>query len=192
MISKDLAVIRAIDAMRRTLATYLPAKLEEYEADEPGLPLPEPTAFRLALSPEAMEEAIQNHSVVAFIFQSAESETTSKNSGSALNAEQVQSTFIEVRIAYQMGLQAPYTPETWGTQLTSQDILARRGYYYVAGVIDTVHRKLCCTSDGAVTDVRFVDSDFAGAIFQTINQKYHGVASVVFELRQDVTVPYCE
>lgn len=191
-ISRDLAVIRAIDAMRVVLGDYLPDKLLEYETAEPGLSLPAPSAYRLALSADAVDEAITNNSVAVFLFQSAESVTRSVSSGSPTDQRQVQSTFIEVRIVYQQQLIAPHAPPTWGLMLTSRDVLARRGYYYVGAVMDCVYRYLCCNSNGAVSDVLAVDSDFAGAIFEGINQKYHGVASVVFELRQDTTVPYCE
>lgn len=192
MISRDLAVLRAIDATRTVLAEYLPAKLEEYEVAEPGLALPAPDDYHLALSSAALDAAINNNAVAAFIFQSSESIPRSTSSGSATLQNQSQSTFIEVRIAYQQRLSASYVPSTWGTRLSSNDMLARRGYYYVGGIIDVIHRKLCCNSDGAVSDVIGVDSDFAGAIFESGNQKFHGVASVVFELRQDTTVPYCE
>lgn len=191
-IPRPLAVLRAIDSTVKALAENLPTTLQSYEVLEPGMPLPAPDRYALALSSEAMEEALSNAHVACFVFQSAPSETRQIISGSALEQSQVQSTFIEVRIAYNHRLTIPYTPGTLGLQLTSQDILARRGYYYVAAVMDIVYRHLCCSSAGAVSDVLAVDSDFAGAIFQTVNQQYHGLASIVFELRQDTLVPYCE
>jgi hypothetical protein len=191
-ISRDLAVLSAVDSIHRVLAEYLPAKLKEYEVAEPGLRLPAPDRYHLALSSQAVEEALTNANVAAFIFQSTESVTGVKSSLDALNQAQAQQTYIEVRVAYQSYLAAPYAPDTWGASLTSQDMLARRGYYYIGGIMDVIYRKLCCHSDGAVSDVLGVDSDFAGAIFLSQNQQYHGMASIVFELRQDVTVPYCE
>ena len=191
-VARSLAVLKSIDATIKALAANLPAKLLEYELAEPGIPLPPPDRYALALSSEAMEEALSNAHVACFVFQGAPSETRQIISGSALEQSQVQSTFIEVRIAYNHRLTMPYTPASTGIQLTSQDILARRGYYYVGAVMDVIYRHLCCSSDGAVSDVLAVDSDFAGAIFETINQQYHGLASIVFELRQDTLVPYCE
>jgi hypothetical protein len=144
------------------------------------------------LSSQSVEDALTNANVAAFIFQASESITGVKSSLDALNQAQAQQTYIEIRIAYQTFLGMPYTPATWGECLTSQDMLARRGYYYIGAIMDVIYRKLCCNSDGAVSDVLGVDSDFAGAIFLSNNQQYHGMASIVFELRQDVTVPYCE
>jgi hypothetical protein len=192
MIERSLAVIRAIDAIHRVLIAYLPDALREYEVAEPGLRLPAPDRYHLALSSQAVEDALTNANVAAFIFQASESITGIKSSVDALNQGQAQQTYIEIRIAYQQFLGMPYTPATWGECLTSQDMLARRGYYYVGAIMDVIYRKLCCNSDGAVSDVLGVDSDFAGAIFLSNNQQYHGMASIVFELRQDVTVPYCE
>jgi hypothetical protein len=191
-IPRSIAVIRAIDAIHRTLAQHLPAVLQEYEQDEPGLRLPPPDRYHQALSSQSVEDALTNANVAVFIFQASESITGIKSSLDALNQAQQQSTFIEVRVAYQHYLTMPYTPPTWASQLTSQDILARRGYYYVGGIMDVIYRKLCCESNGAVSDVLDVDSDFAGAIFLSNNQQYHGMASIVFELRQDVSIPYCE
>ena len=192
MIERSLAVIRAIDAIHRVLIAYLPDALREYEIAEPGLRLPPPDRYHLALSSQSVEDALTNANVAAFIFQASESITGVKSSLDALNQGQAQQTYIEIRIAYQTFLGMPYTPVTWGECLTSQDMLARRGYYYIGAIMDVIYRKLCCNSDGAVSDVLGVDSDFAGAIFLSNNQQYHGMASIVFELRQDVTVPYCE
>ena len=192
MIARSLAVIRAVDSIHRVLREYLPEKLREYEIAEPGLRLPPPDRYHLALSSQAVEDAMTNANVAAFIFQSSESVTGLKTSLDALNQAQAQQTYIEIRIAYQQFLAAPYTPATWGECLTSQDMLARRGYYYVGAIMDIIYRKLCCNSDGSVSDVLGVESDFAGAIFLSNNQQYHGMASIVFELRQDVSVPYCE
>lgn len=191
-IPRSKAVLRAVDATIKTLHTYLPDALDALEIEEPGIPLPAPDRYALALSSESMEEALSNANVACFVFQAAPSETRQIISGSALEQSQVQSTFIEIRIAYNQRLSAPYVPATVGFQLTSQDILARRGYYYVGAVMDVIYRHLCCTSGGAVSDVLSVDSDFAGSIFEAINQQWRGLASIVFELRQDTLVPYCE
>ena len=192
MIERSLAVIRAIDAIHRVLIAYLPDALREYESAEPGLRLPPPDRYHLALSSQSVEDALTNANVAAFIFQASESITGVKSSLDALNQAQAQQTYIEIRIAYQTFLGMPYTPSTWGECLTSQDMLARRGYYYIGAIMDVIYRKLCCNSDGAVSDVLGVDSDFAGAIFLSNYQQYPVMASIVFELRHDVTVPYCE
>lgn len=189
---RSIAVIRAVDATIKTLAAELPSKLIEYELAKPGISLPPPDRYALALSSEYMDEALSNAHVACFVFQAAPSETRAVNSGTPTDEPNVQSTYIEVRIAYNHRLGMPYTPATIGQQLTSQDILARRGYYYVGAIMDVIYRHLCCSSDGAVSDVLGIDSDFAGAIFQTTNQQYAGLASIVFELRQDTLVPYCE
>lgn len=191
-IQRSKAVLLAIDAMIKCLHTYLPDALDALEVAEPGIPLPAPDRYALALSPEAVDEALSNANVACFVFQSAPSETRAVNSGTPTDEPNMQSTFIEVRVMYNQRLSAPYVPATVGFQLTSQDILARRGYYYVAAIMDMVYRHLCCTSAGAVSDVLNVDSDFAGSIFETVNQQWRGLASIVFELRQDTLVPYCE
>lgn len=191
-VAESIAVVRALDVTRTVLGTYLPTRLAAYETAEPGLDVPAPSHYAMGLSRSAVDEALQNASVACFVFQSRPSEIVREESGSATEYPAVQMTYVEVRIVYRSRLQPPYAPASWGSTLTSSDILARRGYYYAAAVNETMRRDLCCNSAGVITSVISKDSDYAGAIYESDSQKIYGVTTMVYGLRQDIIVPYCE
>lgn len=191
-VSKATSVIRAIDAVTRTLPKYLPAVLEEYETAEPGLHLPDPDRYHQALSVDGIEQTVTNAQCAIWVFQSSPSRLVKEVSNTPIEGIWVQSTFIEVRIAYNTNSTVGYQPTGYPHALDPKDVLARRGYYYVGGIIDVVLKHLCCESNGSVSDVLSITDDFAGSVFQTgTGQQWGGIGQVVFELEQHVSVPYC-
>lgn len=191
-VAESIAVISALDVVRTVLADNLPTRLAALETAEPGLEVPAPGRYALALSRTAVDEALQNSAVSCFVFQSRPSDIVQEQSGGAADYPAVQLTYVEIRIVYRSRLQAPYTPSSWGAELTSQDILARRGYYYAAAINEVMRRDVCCNSGGVITEVISKQSDYAGAIYETDSQKIYGMTTMVYGLRQDIVVPYCE
>jgi hypothetical protein len=190
-IQESIAVIGALDVVRTVLGDYMPTECAAYEAAEVGLELPAPSIYRMSLSRSAVDEALGNAAVAAFIFQSRPSEIVAESSGDALHLRGVQLTYVEIRIVYRMRNQAPYTPASWGSELTSSDTLARRGYYYAAAVNEVMRTQLCCNSGGIVSEVISKDSDYAGAIYESDSQKIYAMTTLVYGLRQDILIPYC-
>jgi len=190
-VAESIAVISALDVVRTVLGDYLPTRLAAYQSAETGLSVPAPSRYALALSRSAVDEALQNAAVACFVFQSRPSDIVQEQSGGATDYPAVQLTYVEIRVVYRSRLQAPYSPASWGSELTSSDILARRGYYYAAAVNEVMRRDLCCNSGGVITEVISKDSDYAGAIYETDSQKIYGMTSMVYGLRQDIVVPYC-
>ena len=105
-----------------------------------------------------------------------------EQSGGGVDYPAVQLTYVEIRVVYRSHLQAPYAPAAWGSELTSQDILARRGYYYAAAINEVMRRDVCCNSAGVITEVISKQSDYAGAIYETDSQKIYGMIESVMIL----------
>jgi len=192
MITKATSIIKAVDAVHNCLVEYYPTFLDKYECDEEGLTLPAPDKYALALSPTAIEETLLNAQVAVWIFQSTPSEIYELSSGTPTYKIGKQRSFIECRIAYNLQSNITYKPEGYLDALTPNDILARRGYYYVGAMMDTILSKLCCTApEGVINQVTDISNDFAGSVFEFGTQKFAGLASVVFELDQTVSIPVC-
>ena len=191
-VQESLAVLTALDVTRTVLGAQMPTKCIVYEAVEAGLELPPPEVYGLALSRQAVDEALKNASVACFVFQSRPSDVEDPtNSGTPMYRAGIQTTYIEIRVVYRSKLQRPYTPAAWGSKLSSQDILARRGYWYAAAVNDVLRAHLCCDSGGAITSIVSKDSDYAGSIFETDSTKIYGMATLVYGVRQDTLIPFC-
>jgi len=190
-IEESTAVIRSIDAVKKVLTEKLPIRLLEMETFENGINLPTPTAYRIALSRDAIREVTTNAFVSCFIFQNRSSEIIEESTGSPLYMNGVQLTYIEIRIVYNSMIQTSYCPEVWGQDLTVSDILARRGYYYAAAVNEVMRRDLCCGSGGVITDVISRESDFAGETYDSDSSGSYGMATMVYGLRIDTQIPYC-
>ena len=176
----ELALVRLLDKLQSELATDLAT------VKPADLKLPAPTAqdYHLGISRPQIERVTTNSDVAIFVWQPQPSSFLDSESATpgAYTARQL--TYAQILVAYKARPQETYT--LFQKDQGAHDIMARRGYRYLAAITSVIRSHLKGGA-GIIHLEKF--SDFAGAVRLTADgDPMIGYASALWGFHQAVTV----
>lgn len=187
-IAEEIAVDTALSHVISILQDNLASALSSSPVAVVGLELPAPAdqAYYLQLSPQYIDRQVHNDEVMCVVYQESLSDMLTQTSGTPTHFEARQATYAEIVIGYRMRMQEPLVRD--GKTYTSHDIMALRGYRYLAGITQ-VMRKYGCNSTAGVSQVQKMNDLVAPPILNEDDQPIMGFVSAVWGLHQEISVP---